>query len=346
MPWWASRCGLASSDHSAPTRNELMLELLVRAVKLEASGVLSYQLSNRDGSELPAWTPGAHIDLVLNNGLVRQYSLCGDPSDRTTYLIAVLREPKSRGGSQYLHDNQLVGRTLNIRGPRNHFGLEISPSYLFIAGGIGITPIIPMIRAATSAGAMWRLVYGGRTRTSMAFLRAIKAFENAGDIEVVPQDELGLPDLDRSIGAAKDDTLIYCCGPEGLLRAVQERCQNVAAKQLHFERFTSPTSTTREASAILDANRTGDEGFKVELKRSGMILEVPPDRTVLSVIEDVIPEILYSCEEGFCGTCETAVLEGIPDHRDTILTQSERDSNATMMICVSRCKSGRLVLDL
>ncbi|MDT7705745.1 MAG: hypothetical protein QOG20_1352 [Pseudonocardiales bacterium] len=277
--------------------------------------------------DLPPWEPGAHVDLVTPEG-PRQYSLCGDPADEGVWRIGVLREPDGRGGSAFVHDELLPGTTVRVRGPRNHFPLLPSPSYLFIAGGIGITPLLPMIDAA---GADWRLVYGGRTRTSMAFLDALQPDPR---VTVAPQDETGLLDLDALLGEPRADTLVYCCGPEPLLAAVEERCASWPAGSLRVERFAPKPVAGASTS------------FEVELTQSGVTLTVPADRSILDVVEEAGVTVLSSCSEGTCGTCETAVLDGEIDHRDSVLTTDEQSEGDCMMICVSRASCARLVLDL
>jgi ferredoxin-NADP reductase len=314
--------------------------LLVRQASWEAEGVLGLTLVAPDGQPLPGWEPGAHIDVVLPSGLVRQYSLCGDPADRTAYRIAVLREEDGRGGSAEIHATNLVGRQVRVRGPRNNFRLEPADRYLFIAGGIGITPILPMIRRAEATSTPWRLVYGGRSRSSMAFLAEITS-RSGGDIDLVPQDERGLPDLDAVLRAADPGTEVYSCGPGGMLQAVEECCSRLLSPgALHLERFAAGPVGPAPAE---EAENTA---FEVELRHSGVVLTVPADRTVLEVVREAVPSMLSSCEEGYCGTCETKVLDGTPDHRDSYLTPEEQEACASMMVCVSRAKTPRLVLDL
>jgi ferredoxin-NADP reductase len=278
--------------------------------------------------------------VILPSGLVRQYSLCGDLDDDRTYRVAVLLEPQSRGGSKEIHETGLVGRKVSVRGPRNHFQLEPAPQYLFMAGGIGITPIIPMLQQAEGTGIPWRLVYGGMNRKTMAFLDVIGR-RGGGIVEIVPEDELGFPDFGTILEQAAAGTSMYACGPPGMLSALEDRCAQLRKTDaLHVERFTAPEVTV----APLDPDTA--ESFEIELARSGRLLRVPPDRTVLEVLRDVTPGVLYACEEGYCGTCEVRVLDGVPDHRDVFLPGDEHDSNKTMMVCVSRSRSPRLVLDL
>lgn len=322
---------------SRSTDQEHELTLRVDGLDEPADGVRVLELRRPDGGELPPWTPGAHVDLELDEGLVRQYSLCGSPSDRDRWRVAVLREPEGRGGSSWVHDKLAVGDTVAVRGPRNHFPLVPAPRYVFVAGGIGITPLLPMIAAADAAGADWRLEYGGRSRRSMCFAGELSAAY--GDrVRLHPQDEVGHLPLGEVLAGPADDELVYCCGPEPLLRAVEERCADRGPGTLHLERF-SP----RE-----QADSSDDEAFEVELADSGRVLAVPADTSVLRTLEDAGVDILSSCTEGTCGTCETGVLGGRVDHRDSLLTPEERDAHDVMFVCVSRAERGcpRLVLDL
>ncbi|MEW1723682.1 PDR/VanB family oxidoreductase [Streptomyces sp. NPDC093109] len=298
-----------------------------------AEGVIALTLRHPDGAPLPEWQPGAHIDLLLGNGMVRHYSLCGDPGDRSAWRIGVLRVPESRGGSAYVHDELAVGASVRIRGPRNNFALRPANRYLFVAGGIGITPVLPMIAAAEAAGARWRLLYGGRTRSSMAFLDELASY--GGAVDVRPQDEHGRLDLDDCLGKPEDGTLVYCCGPEPLLAAVEERCLVWPSGALRVERFRPVAVAAPDADA-----------FEVVLSRSGQTLQVPPGTSVLAAAQQAGVAVPFSCAEGICGTCETEVLEGEPDHRDSVLSAEERESGETMMICVSRSRGPQLVLDL
>ncbi|MGW6062349.1 PDR/VanB family oxidoreductase [Streptomyces sp. NPDC055189] len=309
---------------------ESELTLLVRRMTWEADGVLSVELAHPDGKPLPAWSPGAHLDLHTG-GHVRQYSLCGDPRNTASYRIGVLNEASSRGGSRHVHTRLRPGQTVTASEPRNHFVLEDAPGYLFIAGGIGITPLLAMAREAARRGAGWRMVYGGRNRGSMAFTDELASLD--GDLELVPQDELGHIDLGTALAGLPDGALVYCCGPEPLLAAVEAVAP---ADRLRVERFAAPV-----------VERSGDESaFEVECRRSGVTLSVGEDTSVLQAAEAAGLSVTSSCQEGICGSCETRVLDGTPDHRDFLLSEAEHAANASMMICVSRCASGRLVLDL
>lgn len=290
-------------------RPEYELDLVVQRKETIADGAVRLTLGHPGGQPLPAREPGAHLDLVLTPDLTRQYSLCGDPHDQSVLQVAVLREEAGRGGSQYVHDALTEGQAVHVRGPRNHFPLVPSKHYLFTAGGIGITPILPAIAQVAGSGCSWKLVYGGRARASMAFRDELEA-RYPGHVEIHPQDERGLLDLPALLA-----------DPGG---------------SLHVERFAPKAGAD-------DGPR---EAFEVELAQTGTVLEVPGHRSMLDVIEESGVAVLSSCQEGTCGTCETTVLSGKPDHRDSILTDEEREAGDTMLICVSRSCSPRLVLDL
>ncbi|MGC4959378.1 PDR/VanB family oxidoreductase [Actinomadura citrea] len=309
-------------------------ELVVRSMTWEADGVLSVTLTAPGGAPLPAWEPGAHLEIDLGKW-VRQYSLCGAPGGTGAYRIAVLYEPDGRGGSAYVHEELRPGRTVRVRGPRNRFPLEDAPRYLFLAGGIGITPLLPMIAQAADGGVPWRLVYGGRSRDSMAFLPELARYGDA--VTIVPEDSDGRPDLDALLGAPEPGTAVYCCGPEGLIAAVERRCEAWPYGTLHVERFAAARDQ------VLDGE---DTAFEVDCARSGVTVEVGAFETVMDALEQAGVQIPNACREGICGSCETPVLAGVADHRDGLLTDAEREAGATMMPCVSRCLSDRLVLDL
>ncbi|MFE2285067.1 PDR/VanB family oxidoreductase [Streptomyces sp. NPDC059443] len=290
-----------------------------------AEGVLTLVL---ESPELPAWAPGAHVDVQLPSGLVRQYSLCGDPSTEGRYTLAIRLVEDGRGGSREAHAQLVEGAELPVRPPRNRFPLEPAASYAFVAGGIGITPVLPMLRAAEAAGASWTLLYGGRSRASMPFLAELAAY---GDrVTIAAEDESGLPDLAR-LSAPAPGTLVYCCGPAPLMAAVEAATPE--GIQVHLERF-APT-----AAGSADARP-----FTVELHRSGRLVEVAADESALTAVRRELPNTPYSCEQGFCGTCRHRVLSGPVDHRDTLLTDGEREDS--MLLCVSRAAADHLVLDL
>ncbi|WP_346618462.1 PDR/VanB family oxidoreductase [Blastococcus montanus] len=308
--------------------------LRVTAKTLLAEGVLALDLAAPGGGRLRDWTPGSHIDLTLPNGMTRQYSLCGDRWDPSTYRVGVLREQVGRGGSAYVHDELAVGDLVGVGGPRNNFPLVPAERYLFVAGGIGITPLLPMIGQAELLGADWRLLYGGRQRASMAFLDDLAAY---GDrVEVRPQEEFGLLDLAGFLGEPDPDARVYCCGPAPLLAALEAATSGWPPHAVRTERFVAagtgaPVRTTP---------------FEVELARTGLTVTVEPGVSVLDAVATAGVEVLSSCRQGICGTCECGVLAGEPDHRDSLLDDAERAAGDTMYICVSRSCSDRLVLDL
>lgn len=311
------------------------MPLLVRSLTHESAGVLSVELVDPDGAELPAWEPGAHVDLQLPGGLSRQYSLCGDPADRARYRLGVLHEPDGRGGSAYVHSSMRPGHTVEVSGPRNHFALLPSAHYVFVAGGIGITPILPMLAAATAAGADWTLLYGGRSASSMAFAAELAAY---GDrVTLWPQDARGLLDLDALLAEPRPDTLVYCCGPSALLDAVEAGTAAWPAGALHLERFSAP---------VVELDPAAEHAVELVLAESGRTLLVPPDRSLLEVLTEEGVDVLSDCAEGICGTCEVKVIEGEVDHRDFVLSEAERQANSCMMVCVSRACGQRLVLGL
>jgi ferredoxin-NADP reductase len=315
---------------------EVEADLNVVRREVASDGVVTVTLAHPDGADLPKWTPGAHIDLMMTPSLVRQYSLCSSTANLAEWRVGVLLDPQSRGGSQFVHDNLHEGVTVRTRGPRNHFPLVSSPRYQFIAGGIGITPILTMIEAAQARRSDWQLLYGGRTRASMAF---VEELESHGDrVTVWPQDERGILDLKALLGTPRDNTLVYCCGPEGLLGAVEAACAVWPEGSLHIERFAAKAPTPPAADAL--------DSFEVECQRSGVTVTVPKDKSIYDVVEEAGVDVLGSCMEGVCGTCECEVIEGDLDHRDWVLTETEKIRGDVMMICVSRSRSARLVLDL
>ncbi|MGH4027812.1 PDR/VanB family oxidoreductase [Actinomycetota bacterium Odt1-20B] len=320
------------------------LTLTVARHETVAEGVVQLRL---EGPDLPPWEPGAHLDLVLPSGLVRQYSLCGDPEDRSSYTLAtrlIGPDEGGRGGSREVHEELRAGAEVEVRGPRNRFPLADAPAYVFVAGGIGITPILSMVRAVEAAGKDWRLLYCGRTRASMPFLEDVHKLGGTpggaaeGRVTVVAEDESGRPDLDAYLAtgtgpagaAGAAGAAVYVCGPEGLMDAVAGALPEGCA--LHLERFAPHTSSD------------GNTAFEVELRRSKRTVAVAADTTVLAAVREELPNTAYSCEQGFCGTCQQRVLEGEIDHRDELLTDAERGD--AMLICVSRARGERIVLDM
>jgi ferredoxin-NADP reductase len=319
------------------TVHEFTTELVVRHRSTPAEGVVALDLAHPESQELPRWEPGAHIDVILGDGLTRQYSLCGDPRDPAVWRIGVLLDTDSRGGSRYVHENLNEGAVVRVRGPRNHFALVDAPHYRFIAGGIGITPIVPMVDSAQQAGSDWTLIYLGRSRTTMAFAEALA--DSYGErVTLWPHDERGTFDLQAALEDPADNTVVYCCGPERLLSAVEQHCAHWPAGILHIERFAAKAPSADATEAL--------ESFEVVCQRSGVTLEVTSDISILETLEDANIPIMGSCYEGVCGTCEARVLEGTPVHRDSMLTDAEKAAGQVMLTCVSRSRTERLVLDL
>jgi ferredoxin-NADP reductase len=320
--------------HTAVDSPDQRLTLRVRAMRQEARDVLSLELDDPTGADLPAWEPGAHIDLRFANGVERQYSLCSDPDDRTAWRVAVLAESPSRGGSRYVHQTLRVGDTVTASGPINHFELIPASEYVFVAGGIGITPILPMAQAATRCGVPWRLAYLGSAGERMAFLSATQLV--GGELLLVRGDIDDRLDLEAWIGTPTAETGVYACGPERMLDALEEMSAAWPRGALHVERFQAKTFGESQ----------GAESFEVVASRSDLVVTVDRGCSILEMLESAGIGVPSSCLEGVCGTCETAVVDGAPEHRDSILTPDERESNETMMICVSRSLGDRLVLDI
>lgn len=299
-----------------------------------AEGVVALTLEHADGRRLPSWAPGAHLDIVLGNGLTRQYSLCGDRFDPFRYRVGVLREPAGRGGSGFVHDVLAVGDLVGIGGPRNNFPLVPAQRYRFVAGGIGITPLLPMIAQADALGADWRLLYGGRSRRSMAFTGELQRY---GDrVTLRPQDTCGLLDLPAVLaGADPADTKVYCCGPAPLLGAIERLCAGRPPGFLRTERFAAREDGPARA-----------EAFELDLARSSRRVIVRTGESVLHALDRAGVPVLSSCQQGICGTCEVPVLAGEVDHRDSLLDEAERAGNSCMFVCVSRARSDRLTLDI
>ncbi len=308
-------------------------DAVVRERRDAADGVVVLDLERATGT-LPHWSPGAHIDVILPDGLERQYSLCGSPTERGTWRIGVLRE---REGSVWLHENARVGATLRVRGPANHFlfAPTAGRSYVFVAGGIGITPIVPMVEAAEAAGATWTLLYVGRSRSTMAFVDELEA-RYGERVEVFAADEGRRLELTERLGTPVARAVVYACGPARLLEALDATMAGWPRGSLHVERF--------EAKVL--GPPVWSEPFEVDLMMSGLTVTVPPERSILDVVEENGIVVPSSCRVGTCGTCEVAVVDGEIEHRDSVLSPEEQDANRTMMPCVSRAACGRITLEL
>ncbi len=331
---------VTKTPEATKTKDSAWTPLTVIARKAETEDVISVTLADPDGATLPAWDAGAHVDLRLPSGLVRSYSLAGDPSDRTGHKLGILREAEGRGGSAECHAVLKPGATIEVSAPSNHFPLKPAPKYVFIAGGIGITPLLPMIRTLQQQGADWTLTYGARSTDTMAFLDEVQSY---GDkVTLAPQDQVGLLDLDALLSATAEGAHVYACGPGAMLKALQEKCATLGCRdQLHIEHFSAD-------GLVLPDFETEPTAFEVELSSTGQVLQVPANRSLRDVLLENGANVTFSCESGYCGTCETRVLGGTPEHHDVILTDEEKAEGRLMMVCVGRCAKagGRLVLDI
>ncbi|MBA0044714.1 oxidoreductase [Mycobacteroides sp. LB1] len=338
---WLSLFARLAKTGKAPEVNRIRtMRVIKREVVAQDENVVALTLSAADGGELEPWTAGAHLDLLLESGRMREYSLCGDPATRDSYRIAVRRVPDGGGGSIEVHDTLHTGSLIRVKGPRNGLPMAVpghgSPArrLRFVAGGIGITPILPMLMTAERLGLDWSMVYTGRSRDSIPFLDELKIF---GDkITVRTDDEHGLPTATDLLGDIPGATAVYCCGPVPMLELMRTALIDRDDVELHYERFSAPP--------VVDG-----AAFTVVLARSGERITVSPNESALAAILRSDPNAAYSCKQGFCGTCEVKVVSGAVDHRDTLLTASERGVGA-MLTCVSRCAdrsgNGELTIDL
>ena len=311
-------------------KSENLHKVVVDKVTLLADGILGFDFVLPDRSNLDPWVPGAHVTLHLPDDMKRQYSLCGDPADRSQYSIAVLESPQSRGGSKYMHDHMKFGMEIEVSGPHNHFELEASTEYLFIAGGIGITPIKAMIESLPSRR-QWRLLYAGRSRASMAYTKELEDMFGERVIIHADDEQGGRPDLDALLAGFKGH--VYVCGPEPLLDALIAK---VSVDRLHFERF----------SAVDRSSDLIPEDFEVKLARSDKSITVRKDESLLDVLNMNGGALISSCGEGVCGTCEVRVLKGQPVHLDSVMSDEDKDAIGVMYPCVSRGSGSTLVLDI
>ncbi|MGV0746440.1 PDR/VanB family oxidoreductase [Mycolicibacterium sp. XJ870] len=324
---------------SLPPELDRTIELTVvhREVVAHDQDVIALTLAAANAEDLPRWYPGSHIDLHLASGRVRQYSLCGDPESTDTYRIAVRRIPDGGGGSIEVHDTLQIGSRLTTHGPRNAFPLTVpgygSPAqrFRFVAGGIGITPILPMLGLAQRLGIDWSMTYVGRNRESLPFLDELTHF---GDrIQIRTDDVSGLPTASDLLGDCPGGTTVYACGPAPMLTAIRTELIGRNDVELHFERFAAPP--------VVDG-----EEFSVTIASTGARVDVSADETLLGALGRAGVSAPYSCQQGFCGTCRIRVLDGVVQHRDTLLTDPERAAGY-LLTCVSRADAGRrLTLDL
>jgi tetrachlorobenzoquinone reductase len=326
----------ASATPAIRTANELALRL--HSIRYEAHDIVSLEWQSADGNSLPDFTAGAHIDLQLGAGLTRSYSLINPQHERNRYVIAVKRDPASRGGSRFIHENLRVGSVLAATAPRNHFRVEEdAPHSILFAGGIGITPLWAMVQRLAQLGRSWELRYCARTPHHAAFAAEARALASGGrGILHCHYDQDNPLDLSEAITHAAGDTHLYCCGPAPMLDAFERACAGRDPATVHLERFT----------AVAAAQTTTMGAFTVTLARAGRSLCVEPGQTILDALLKAGLTPPFSCREGICGSCETRVLDGVPEHRDSVLSATERASNRTIMICCSGCKGDALVLDL
>lgn len=314
---------------------EGLVQVRVKRISYEAESINSYELVVPPGGDLEPFTAGSHIDLHLPNGMIRSYSLTNDPSERHRYVIAINKDAASRGGSRYIHETLRAGDLITISHPKNNFVLQESAAHtILIAGGIGITPLLSMIRHLGALGRSCELHYAARTRTAAAFLEELKTLGSGLHLHVDKEASGRVLDLPAIVRNAPAEAHLYCCGPVPMLEAFEVATADRPSAQVHVEYFT-----VREKPAF-------EGGFQVKLARSNRTIKVEPGKTILNALLDAGIDVNYACTEGVCGTCETRVIEGIPDHRDLFLGKEEQAANATMMICCSGSKSGTLVLDL
>jgi ferredoxin-NADP reductase len=327
----------ATAGRSEATQaSDALIEVRLTAIRYAARDTNIFEFRRPDGQPLPGYEPGAHVDMHLPNGLLRNYSLIVARPEPGTYTFAIKRDPASRGGSRYIHDELHVGKTLKIGAPRNNFPLkEDAPHTVLLAGGIGITPIWCMVQRLAERKRSWALHYGCRSRADMAFLGELQGMSGAAfhfDDENAGQ----VLDVARIVNASPKDAHLYCCGPTPMLSAFEAATKDWPREQVHIEYFTPKPDPAKGKKG----------GFTVELARSGQEFVIPEGRTILEVLLDEGVDIDYSCELGICGACEQRVISGIPEHRDSILTEEEQAENKRVMICCAGCKSERLVLDL
>lgn len=317
-----------------------LLSVRVARKSIEAEDICSLELVSADGAPLPAFAAGSHVDVQLPGGPTRQYSLCNDPAETHRYLIAVLRDARSRGGSAAVHERVKVGDTLVISAPKNHFALaHDASSHLLLAGGIGVTPLLCMAERLAHAGADFEMHYCTRSPARTAFRERIAAAPFAARVAFHFDDGEAAQKLDIAalLAAPRAGRHLYVCGPKGFMDAVlgSARAQGWPQAQIHYEFFGADA-----------APAAGDGGFEVMLASSGRVIAVAPDRSVVQALAEAGVSVATSCEQGVCGTCLTRVIEGEPDHRDLYLTPQEQAANDQFLPCCSRAKSARLVLDL
>jgi vanillate O-demethylase ferredoxin subunit len=318
---------------------ESIVQVRVKRITYEAENINSYELVAPRGGDLVPFTAGSHIDLHLSNGMIRSYSLVNDQREQNRYVIAVNKDAASRGGSKFIHETLRVGDIVTISHPKNNFSLQENASHsVLIAGGIGITPLFSMIRRLETLGCSWKLFYAARTRFAAAFLDELNALRPNVHLDLhvnFDQEPSGrMLDLSTIINDVPVDAHIYCCGPVPMLEAFEAATAGRPPSHVHVEYFKAKEKPAAEG------------GFDVKLARSNRTIKVQPGKTILDALLDAGITANYACAEGVCGTCETKIIEGVPDHRDLFLSKEEQAANKTIMICCSGSKSNTLVLDL
>lgn len=321
-------------EPAPPAINE-KLDVRVRQMRREADSVISLEFESAAAGGLPPYEPGAHIDIDLPNGVTRSYSLCG--ATPNVYRIGVLKDRASRGGSAFIHEQLRLGDVLKISTPRNNFPLREGASHnVLIAGGIGITPILSMLRKLAEDGKPTELIYAARSRSEAAFLQEVEAL-GVRVTSHFDDEQGGPPDLTKIMSGRPPGTYFYACGPAPMLNAFEAAGKSLDLAHCYVERF----SAVRKTAAIDAKNR-----FEVVLARSGHAYQIPESKSILDTLLEHGVAVQHSCKEGICGACRTKVIDGRPDHRDSVLTPEEREAGAHIMVCVSGCKSEKLVLDL
>ncbi len=318
--------------------SETTIEARVQRMEWAAEDILAVELRRPDGAALPAFTPGAHIDLHLPNGLVRNYSLLNDIRDSHRYVVAVGLDVHSRGGSKFIHTELRAGQKIRISPPRNNFPLvENAPKVVLIAGGIGVTPLVCMAFRLAALGRPYEFYLAARNRARAAFIDELNALGQPVHAHFDSEHDGAPLDIAPVVAAAPAGTHFYCCGPGPMLAAFEAATAHLPEGHAHVEYFSAreqPKSDVPEGA------------FALTLAKSGRTLTVQADKTILEALLDAGIDADYSCQDGVCGTCEVKVITGVPDHRDSLLSKAERESNKTMMICVSRCKGDQLTIDL
>ncbi|TFZ02843.1 oxidoreductase [Ramlibacter henchirensis] len=309
------------------------MQARIRSIRWEADHILGFRLEPLRGSHFPAFTAGAHIDVTLQPGMKRSYSLLNNPSQQDVYEIGVQLDPESRGGSQHIHEHWRTGQVIEVSEPRNLFPLKEDARHsILIAGGIGITPMLSMMARLESLGRSWEMHYAVRSRNRAAFLERLEGLHN---VQVTIDDEPETPRLDLKalIASAPADSHVYCCGPAGMLTAFREH-GGPLGDRMHYEYFSADTELAR------------DGGYTLQLKRSGKVIEVASGESMLDALLGAGVDVGFACFEGVCGSCRVPVVDGVPDHRDQFLTQAERDANNAVMACCSGARTTSLTLDL